>query len=397
MSEAATTSIDALDEVASEPAAEAAAQPAKQRNIQLGSDHIKVIPKDKIKMAKLDPGKRTFSKEFAQKLAESIESDGLLKAPIVQDNGDDTYTVADGRHRVYACCKILGWSEVPCVTFAAGDDDLAESVELAANLWVNPLNEPQARGAIERWYQIYTKRKGTTKTARGTERKRDGFASEVKDTLGVSASQADRIATTAKLISADDRETLEKAGIKQHQIDKIAQLRDPDAVNTAVKLAAAGMAPEEAIRQGKTEKKKAAKAKEKAAKPKGDKAATEKPDPAPKAKDMTDDQWLETHCGKLLGLLVFKAAFKRDAILYRRISEKLVAFRTGTKKALAEAKHAGENGNFFANIYRIARASHPMNWLICDGCDGHGHVKDDKSKQCPKCLGGAYKLKFEET
>ena len=112
---------------------------------------------------------------------------------------------------------------------------------------------------------------------------------------------------------------------------------------------------------------------------------------------MTDDEWLTTHCSRILGVLPFKNAFRRDAILYRRIAEKLVGFRTATKKALAEAKMPRENGLFYANLYRVVRASHPMNWLVCDGCGGKGHVEGNTQQTCGKCLGGGYKLKFEET
>ena len=67
---------------------------------------------------------------------------------------------------------------------------------------------------------------------------------------------------------------------------------------------------------------------------------------------MTDDEWLTTHCKKLLEALPFKLAYKRDAILYRRLSEILPKFRTSTKKALAEAKKPGENGLFYAILSR---------------------------------------------
>jgi hypothetical protein len=112
---------------------------------------------------------------------------------------------------------------------------------------------------------------------------------------------------------------------------------------------------------------------------------------------MTDAEWLATYCKKLLEALPFKAAFRRDAILYRRTSAALPKFRTSTKKALAEAKKPGENGLFYANLLRLVRASHPMHWFICDGCNGTGHLPNDKDRWCGKCLGGGYKLKFEET
>jgi ParB-like chromosome segregation protein Spo0J len=405
---AVTVSLGSLDEAMSDKPQQATEVPAQtRRTLQLSAECIEQVPKSLIKFDPVDSSKRSFVKEFAEKLAKSIESDGLLHPPILFRSADKSYyTVKAGRHRIYACCKILGWDFVPCIVLEEGDDDLAESIDYATNLFVNPLNEPQSRAAIHRWNEIYKSRQSSKKTtARGTERKNDGFAGELQSALGVGKAMAHRIANTANVITPADREILEGAGVTQSKIDDIAQLKEPEAVQAAVNLTAAGMAPEEAIRKAKKDKEARKAAAKAAAPPKETKPPkpgkppkeTKPPKEAPKkAADMTDEEWLETHCGKLLGNLPFKAAFKRDAILYRRISESLVRFRTGTKKALAEAKHTGENGAFFANIYRIVRAAHPMNWFICEGCLGTGHTPEDKSKQCNKCLGGAYKVKFEE-
>jgi hypothetical protein len=112
---------------------------------------------------------------------------------------------------------------------------------------------------------------------------------------------------------------------------------------------------------------------------------------------LTDDQWLETYCKRMLDVLPYKAAFRNDAILYRRIADKIIGFRTGTKKGLAEMKKPGENGAFFWNVFRLVRTSHPMHWLLCSGCNGTGHVPDKPNEQCKKCFGGGYQVKYEET
>ena len=126
------------------------------------------------------------------------------------------------------------------------------------------------------------------------------------------------------------------------------------------------------------------------------KPATELP-PLNEAEE-TDNEWLHAHCGKLLGLLPFKTAYKQDAILYRRIINRgLAKFRGAMKKPLAEAKKTGENGSFFAQVIRVVKAAHPMHWLMCDACLGWGHVPGDRTKMCMKCVGGGYKVTFEET
>jgi ParB-like chromosome segregation protein Spo0J len=377
-----------------EPAAQveapAATPVAKYRVFDSTSSPVVKIQISAIRMNKPDPLRRTFSKDNAERIAKSIESEGLIHPPIVTDHGDGTYEPVAGMHRLYAVKKILGWTEVPCFILQPGDDDLAEQIEIATNLFVQPLSEPQCRLAVQRWREIFV-RKNPEKTTRGTERKRDGFASQVAGALGVSESQAQRIATTAKVISPEDRQLLESAGTSQTSIDEIAQLREPEAVAAAVALTAAGKPVEEAIRHGKKCK---ADAKTKKTPVKAD-----APEPAAKpakASEMTDDEWLAAHCGRVLEALPYKNAFRRDAVLYRRMIESIVKLRGAAKKPLAEAKKPAENGSFYANLYRIVRTSHPMNWLICEKCDGHGHDKADKSKVCGVCLGGGYKVKFEE-
>jgi hypothetical protein len=112
---------------------------------------------------------------------------------------------------------------------------------------------------------------------------------------------------------------------------------------------------------------------------------------------LSDEEWLETHCSKMMAILPYKNAYKRDAILYRRLAEKTIAYRTSAKKPVAEAKKPAENGLFFSFVFKLTRAAHPMHWLICDGCNGTGRKPEDKSLSCGKCLGGGYKVKFEET
>lgn len=249
------------------------------------------IPMTSIVMGKPDPDKRTFSKDFATQLAKSIKSEGLLHAPIVKKLEGDTYEVIDGRHRVWACRKILKWTEIYCQV-APDDDDLTEAIEIATNLWVNPLNEPQTRVAIKRWHSLYLR---TVPEGGRYEGKHKGFAKEVEKNLGVSQSQAYRIATTAEHISDEDRKILETTGVPQNKIDKIAQLAEPEAVKETVNMVAAGIDPDEAIRHGKKIKKEK---KEKAAPKANGKPAKEA---APvKTADQTDDEWLEVHCGKIL-------------------------------------------------------------------------------------------------
>ena len=360
------------------------------RTFVMSADRIKYLRKDQINMTKQDPTHRSFSKEFAEKLSKSLESEGLIHPPLAVDLGNGSYQVRNGRHRCFSCFNLLKWETMPFTVISDGPDDLAEAIEIAANLFSNPLNESQTRLAVQKWHEIYLKTH-SRKTRDGDEAKNDGFAAEIKSTLGVSKRQAHRMATTAKNISAEDRATLEASGVPQNQIDKIAEIRDPEQISAAVNLAASGMPVAEAVSRGKKAKK------EKVEKAASDAGKPAKEDKRAKPPELTDDEWLATHCKKLVEALPFKNAFKRDAILYRRIIENLGKFRTATKKALAEAKKPGENGLFYASLFKVVNASHPMNWLICEKCNGKGHAPETKDKPCGGCLGGGFKLKFENT
>ena len=209
------------------------------------------------------------------------------------------------------------------------------------------------------------------------------------------AAQANRYKNTAERIDNETRATLEGAGATQTQIDQIATLKEPEAINSAAALIAAGKDVDEAFREAKKIKKqtKAEKAKaESKANGKTDNAVAEPPNES----EMTDQEWLDTYCSKVMGCLAVKAGFRADAILYRRINQTLVKFRGSVKKQLKEAKLLSGNGGFYSVVKRLVKAAHPMHWLICDGCFGKVHPENDKTVQCNKCYGSGYKLKIED-
>jgi hypothetical protein len=121
--------------------------------------------------------------------------------------------------------------------------------------------------------------------------------------------------------------------------------------------------------------------------------------PTPNAKNLPDEEWLRTYCGDIMTNLKHKAAFKNDALLYRRAQEKLAHFRGSMKKLVAEAKsREGHNGAFYATLYRLVKASHPQHWLICATCVGTGKdtAPGKVNEVCPKCFGAAYKMRLDD-
>ena len=351
-----------------------------------------------------DPQNRTFDKEFAERLAASIDVDGLLVPPIVEQcvNG---YAVRDGRHRIYACREILRWPKIPCIVLTDVDADLREAIDLAANLFNKPLEDVQYRLALKRWHNLYVKRYPAT-TEKGRHRHREGFAKEIERVLGISQGHAQRLANTAKQLSELELNKLKDAGATPTEIDEVAALRDRRAIEDAAKARCDGVNHEEAIRRGKKVKaeKKAVAAKQpassgSAAKPKSDRGRR-----LPAPSDLTDEEWLNENCANMLKLLRHRSAYKADAILYRRIQHVLIEFRGDTRKAMAEAKRTTGNGGFFGALSRLIRASHPSEWQVCGQCKGTGTMPTEQGdvaggathKQCDMCFGAAYRLKLED-
>jgi hypothetical protein len=80
------------------------------------------------------------------------------------------------------------------------------------------------------------------------------------------------------------------------------------------------------------------------------------------------------------------------------MSEATVRFRASVKKHVKDMKSSvGHNGAWFSNVNRIIRASHPMHWLVCAGCEGDGkNHEGDLKGVCPRCFGSGYKLRLED-
>jgi hypothetical protein len=383
-----------------------------------GNMKLHTIPVAKLEMAK--PADGEFDKEFAGTLATSIKADGLLHNPIVTPvtGKPDFFRVVSGKHRIYAVGKILGWTDVECFVADATEVEALESIELAANVFVRALTPEQKQKSLIRWHELYVKRYPTvegkgaaqkteaaasaasgdskpsgdkrslplTKDAPGAPRP---FAQVLESTLGVSAGTAKNLARVAKNLTEDDITVLAAKKVTNEIVNKIAALGKGEAVSQAVKLIGSGMNHDEAVRQAaKLKPEKAAKAPKPGAAPRAL--------PAPKPAELTDDEWLRTFCATPLSALKHKTPYKRDAILYRRIQEALLAFRR-TKKHVEEAKDpAGHNGAFFANCWRLVKIAHPQHWQVCGICRGDGKNVDDATKACPACLGAAYRIKLED-
>jgi ParB/RepB/Spo0J family partition protein len=407
------------------------------RGIPLLTFTLKAISIDDLVMDKPNPEDRTIVKDFAENIAKSIQSDGLLHEPIVRSIPDrpGKYKVIAGRHRVIACSKYLGWTEIPCkIAPESMTDEEAKAIELAENLFRNNLDNNQLKKALAGWHAIYIKshplaegsgsgakvekvvrEKVAEAEAKGEIVDKEAIAAQVaaeakpfakvlQETLHVSPATAGRLARVAKNLDETQLDVLAANKVNDGTLDKLAALGSKEHIDKAIGLIASGMDHSEAVRQaGKAKgQRKAVESKQppnplqKALVPK---ASTATPVSA-KDSELTDDEWIENHCDVILKSLKHKGPFKKDAILYRRLAGVLVKFRSSVDKPLAEAKSTG-NGGFYASLFKTVKTAHPSQWKVCDDCNGNGVIRGtDKSGKevnvkCSKCMGAAYLPGFE--
>jgi len=81
--------------------------------------NVKKIPISKIIIPE-DRARATFTPEQEAELKASIETHGFTVPILVADNGDGTYLLIDGEHRIMVA-KELGYTEVPAVIVEKDD------------------------------------------------------------------------------------------------------------------------------------------------------------------------------------------------------------------------------------------------------------------------------------
>jgi hypothetical protein len=375
-------------------------------------------------MAKPDDKERTFSKAFAEKLAVSIDNDGLLELPVVRELPDKKgfYEVVAGMHRVFACAKVLKWPAIPCSVIVGMSDAQAAAARRAENIFRNPLTKEQHLLAVTEWYAAYNADNPGSVDGRGkydraakaeakaaAEPKADAapangaapapeaaksdtkpaaeapkeakkpvtpFSEVLAGASGMSERHARRMAKIASSFTAEQVAVLGPL-VSAHKVtlgdlgDMAKALNTPEARAKVVALLASGMKPVEALAQAK-------KLAKKTDKPKTD-------------ADLTDDEWLNAHCSKQLANLKKKDEFKANAILYRRLADMRNRFRSASKKIRDASKGAGVKGPFYNVVQRVTQCQHPSHWLVCGACGGTG-INNQTQAACPHCYGAAFKL-----
>jgi ParB-like chromosome segregation protein Spo0J len=394
-----------------------------------------------IDVPKVSGDVRTFSKEFAVKLADSIKIDGQISPIVVRPNpaDKDRFVLVAGKHRLYGIKNVLKEQLVNATILLDMDEAEAAIVSDVENLWRNPLNKAQHAAAVKRWHTHWLAKlppiepKSVAESAITEPVAGDAVASDQTDqkaldsspvatvaeaaseaqfnetvaaVTGQSAATVRRSKAIANAFTAEQLEVFVQMDVNQTDMMTIAKIKDEGQRAEVVNLVASGMVVEDAIKEimkdqapskynNKTAGAAAAEAKK----------ATE----GERAPELTDDEWFDADCGEKAAMLGDPAKFKSDALLFRQHSELRHAYRSKGKKSLAETKKTGITGAFFNLVNRVLSIAHPKDWLICPGCFGKGTVASGASeaevakfgegyasKNCTKCFGGGYLLKTEE-
>lgn len=392
---------------------------------------------------------RTFNREFAMKLADSIKVDGLLVPPAVRKNPDapGRYILINGKHKLYAVKNVLKQDLIEARVLDM-DDEEAEIARDVEQLWHNPLTAAQHTAAIKRWHAHWVKNlpalptqgesqeempvrnaqassepaaestapeapfdtatppsAETQKTMTPEEKavnKVDGrkkpeshkestFDQRVAVATGQSTDTVRRAKGLAKLFDEDELEVFKQCDVTQADMTWISRAKDKELRTRVISLIAGGVSVEEAMKVVMGE----------------NVPSRDHTDPAQsEAKasiepDLPDDEWFERYCGEKAAMLRNKHKFKADAITFRRLTECRHVFRTKAKGVLKDIAKAGIKGPFWNLINRVISLSHPKDWPVCSDCAGTGIQRGTPEDQqvkpnCPGCYGNGYKLKTEE-
>ena len=407
------------------------------------------IPVDLIDWEKVQDKERTRDPKFAQGLADTIEHDGLLNRIHVKPHPKKPgrYIGLAGYHRHQCVSKTLKWKLIPCKVYEAATDDDYRAIEIADNLFRNPLSKLQASKLLADWARINEERlqakyaakkqakadkaKKTTEPpaevpaaaveepqtdaaaesddqpiqepesaaepiapepepetalAEPTAEPAKNFAAEAAKKTGMSRRAVKRSVRVGKAFSEEQLALFDSFGVGLVTVEAIAALPENQR-NQIVSLIASGMDAIAAIGEvtGDTEIKL------------GDGSVREvEPKGAVKnERTLSDDEWLATYCGDAIKRLPepTRGKFRDQALLYRQTKDLRRDFSRKIEPIL-ETHHKSsraENG-FFATLARIIGVDHPKNWMCCGTCDGTGSNKN--GGKCNDCRSLGFVVTF---
>jgi ParB family chromosome partitioning protein len=338
------------------------------------ADDKKTLQEIPIALIDIPKGWRKVNKPTVAEIAESVTVDGLLQ-PIGLRAVGDRYRLVFGRHRLEAF-KSLSRAEIPAFVLELTDEGEAGATD-AENLFRAALTPANRLLCMKRWQGRYAAENPESAVrGRGIGESPDRFDVVASAVTGVPEKTIRNQLATAKKLTEDELFTLADREVKPDQIEALAKLKDADQKRAAISLIASGLDAKLAIAT--------------ATAPQGAVVTdvTHQNAPVKADVDMTDDEWIETYCGDLLGKLKYQAIYRRDAVLYRETSQARARFKADTKKALARSK--GQLvGPLYLNITKLVNMDHPKNWKFCGPCGGSGKNPATDEK-CGACRGQAF-------
>jgi ParB family transcriptional regulator, chromosome partitioning protein len=331
------------------------------------------------------PGRRQIDEAMVAEIADSFlevgQIDPIVLRPKDPPDSAGAFILVSGNHRIRAAQQI-GWEEINAIIREMDGDDV-EMIELAENLHRGQLGPADFDRALVRWKVLYERRHPESKSpARGgilpqaapfdsDKPKAPSFTKAASETTGISRREVQRSVKRGSSLTDEEREVLERKGVKVKEVDQIASIEDPAVRTHAVKLIAAGQKPDEAI--------------ERAAR--GSEFTPEADGPKADAEEMSFEEWLES---LPLRSKVNRLLFDRDAKIYFDLRKARLAFVAAAKKVLKPKQHQS-TGRLHALYSRIVDLKHPRYWLLCGYCDGVGMDRGQPTV-CSHCRGGGYQL-----
>jgi ParB/RepB/Spo0J family partition protein len=202
------------------------------------------------------------------------------------------------------------------------------------------------------------------------------FSSLLAEEAGETERQARKKAKVAKAFTKEQLEFLdhmETSGqLTLADLTKLAKIEDEGVRGIAINLVASGSSVDTAIAEAPT---------------KTDSIELYKSRKA--EKELSDRDWVKTHCDALLQELQDARTFTQEAILYRHANEDRYAFQAKTRKEVLRLRKRGRPWPPYAFILaRLFWVNHPNDWQICHACTGRNADFPD----CEACHGAGYKV-----
>jgi len=220
-----------------------------------------MINKVAISDIKIPTRKRGLSEDKVKELAESIKELGLLQPIIISEDK----VLISGLHRIEAC-KLLGWSEIPCIVKSYNQLD-KELAEIDENLVRAELSVLERAEALKRRKEIYEVKYPETKKYSSERMKKirqkekisicqKSFSEDTAQKLGVSSRTIRHEVQIAEKIDSQVKEKIKDTELADNKEELLLLARlEPEKQRQVVDKIAKGEAQrvKDAIRKIKVE------------------------------------------------------------------------------------------------------------------------------------------------